>query len=106
MSQLPGDQALQADVLLVTVTETETMAVRNAFPEKGWRFIGDKTYYDFGEIGGAKVVLVQSEKGAGGEGGSTRTVDKAIDLLSPSTVIMVGIAFGFDQTQRQIGDIL
>ena len=106
MSQDPNNQTLQADVLLVTVTETETMAVRSVFPEQGWQFIGDKAYYDFGAIGRAKVVLVQSEKGAGGEGGSARTVDKAIDLFSPTTVIMVGIAFGFDRDKRKIGDIL
>jgi nucleoside phosphorylase len=96
----------QADVLLVTVTEVETMAVRGLFSEKHKHFIQDKTYYNFGEVGGAKVFLVQSEMGAGGQGGAIRTIERGIAILSPSAVIMVGIAFGSDPAKQQIGDIL
>lgn len=106
MSQYPTHQRLQADVLLVTVTEVETMAVRSLFSEERRHYIGDKTYYDFGEVSGTKVFLVQSEMGSGGLGGATLTVQRAIDLLAPSAVIMVGIAFGVDPVKQQIGDIL
>src|SRR5437762_3451165 len=106
MSQYPGNQGLQADVLLVTVTAVETMAVRRVFPVVQRHFIGNRTYYDLGEVGGVKVFLVRSEMGAGGQGGAMLTIQKGIDELSPSAIIMVGIAFGVDPKKQLIGDIL
>lgn len=102
---------LHADVLLVTVTPVETQAVLDALREgfdRGFerRFIGDKTYHDLGEIGGARVFLVQSEMGTSGPGGSTLTVEAGIQALSPSAIVMVGIAFGVDPHKQRIGDIL
>jgi nucleoside phosphorylase len=94
------------DVLLVTVTETETKAIRKIFSGTQKHFIGDKTYYELGEVNGTTSYLVQSEMGMGGAGGAMRTIEKGIELLSPSAVIMVGIAFGVDPVKQQIGDIL
>ena len=108
MAQGPyaSDEMLQADVLLVTVAEVETMAVFRSFSIVGRHFVGDKTYYDLGEVGGAKVFLVQSEMGVEGRGGAILAIQRAIDILSPSAVIMVGIAFGADPNKQRIGDIL
>ncbi len=106
MSHYSGTQTLQADVLLVTVTALETVAVRRLFSVVQRHFIGNRTYYDLGEVGGAKVFLVRSEMGAGGQGGAILTIQKGIDELSPSAIIMVGIAFGVDPTEQKIGDIL
>jgi nucleoside phosphorylase len=101
----------RADVLLVTVTIVETTAVLDV--AKGWTgqdaqrvFEGDKTYYDLGIVGGAKTWLVRSEMGAGGPGGSYTTVFEGIRTLSPSSVIMVGIAFGVDEKTQKIGQVL
>lgn len=102
----PDTQTYQADVLLITVTEIETMAVRRLFSNVQKHFIGDKTYYDLGEVSGTKVFLVQSEMGVGGQGGAMRTIEKGIAVLSPSAVIMVGIAFGIEPSKQRIGDIL
>ena len=102
----PSNQTLQADVLLVTVTAVETMAVRRLFPVVQRHFIGNKTYYDLGDVGGTKVFLVRSEMGAGGQGEAIFTIQSAIDILAPSAVIMVGIAFGVDPRKQRIGDIL
>ncbi len=99
-------QSTKTDVLLITVTETETRAIRRIFSVREKHFIGDKTYYELGEVHGTKVSLVQSEMGIGGAGGAMRTIEKGIELLSPSAVIMVGIAFGVDPFRQQIGDIL
>src|SRR6266480_4262166 len=89
---------LSCDVLLVTATEVEARAVLNVFPRHGspfgQRHIGDSTYFDLGVIGGARTFLVQSEMGAGGPAGATLVVHEGIKALSPSAVIMVGIAFG------------
>jgi nucleoside phosphorylase len=101
-----GAQLSRADVLLVTVTEIETAAIRRLFSGLQKHFIGDKTYYELGEVSSTIIFLVQSEMGAGGVGGAIRTVEKGIELLSPPAVIMVGIAFGVDPLKQQIGDIL
>lgn len=103
--------ALRADILLVTVTEVETHAVLAAVEEhmgRGGerRFIGDKTYHDLGLIGDARTFLVRSEMGSGGRGGSLLTVAKGLASLAPTTVIMVGIAFGVDEKRQRLGDIL
>ncbi|HEY9405116.1 MAG TPA: AAA family ATPase, partial [Pyrinomonadaceae bacterium] len=50
--------------------------------------------------------MAQSEMGSGGLGASQQTVQKGINALSPSAVIMVGIAFGINSEKQSIGDIL
>jgi len=99
-------QNLKADVLLVTATEVEADAVLSRFSGASRCFIGDKTYYDLGVISGAKIFMVQSEMGTGGAGGSLLTVRESIQALSPSAIIMVGIAFGFSHGKQRIGDVL
>jgi nucleoside phosphorylase len=99
-----------ADILLVTVTSVEARAVLDIAREKVGEpetiYDSDQVYYDLGHIGGAQTYMIRSEMGSGGPGGSTLTVSEAIDKLSPSIVIMVGIAFGVDRDKQQIGDIL
>lgn len=102
---------LQADVLLVTVTEIETEAILQVFQESCGhdserRFIGKKTYYELGIVNDARIFLVQSEMGVSGTGSSLLTVHEGIQVLAPSSVIMVGIAFGVDAQKQRIGDIL
>jgi nucleoside phosphorylase len=102
---------MQADVLIVTVTKTESQAVLQVFPNAtGYApkpvSLGDKIYHDLGIIKGASVFMVQSEMGAGGLGAAQQTVQKGIAALSPPAVMMVGIAFGVDAKKQSIGDIL
>src|SRR5216684_9077314 len=99
-------QYSNADVLLVTATKVEATAVLHLFEKPQLRRIGDKTYYDLGVVNGANVFLVQTEMGTEGPGGATLTVRQAIYDLSPSAVIMVGIAFGVNRHEQRIGDIL
>jgi nucleoside phosphorylase len=101
----------QADVLIVTVTKTESKSVLKIFKEitkndSKLMSIGQRTYHDLGKVYGRKVSMVQSEMGAGGLGASLQTVQKGIEALSPWAVIMVGIAFGVDPQKQAIGDIL
>jgi nucleoside phosphorylase len=100
-----------AKILVVTVTEIETRAVIDAFKELGLPpyhrlHLQGKTYYDFGLLQDAHVVLVQSEMGAVGIGAATTTIYKAITALSPTKIILVGIAFGVKKNTQKIGDIL
>src|SRR2546423_8095059 len=100
----------QADLVLVTATEVEARAVLKVFQPQNTtfvhRYIGEKTYFDLGVIGGARTFLVQSEMGAGGPAGASLVVYEAIKALSPSAVIMVGIAFGLIPQEQSPGDIL
>jgi len=98
-------------VLIVTVTEIEARAVLKQGQDASGQppvrhFLDDKTYHQLGVIGGAAVFMVQSEMGVGGPSGALLTVQAGIGALSPSAVIMVGIAFGVDPKRQQIGDIL
>jgi nucleoside phosphorylase len=100
-----------ADILLVTVTAVEMRAVLDVLRTQFNRTIkrhnvGDKTYYDLGNIGGAAVAMVQSEIGAGGPGAALLTVQKSIDALNPVAVIMVGMALGLDSRKQHVGDVL
>src|ERR1700674_2316838 len=99
-------QYSNADVLLVTATKVETAAVLQLFNKSPWQHIGDKTYYDLGDVNGAKVFLVLTEMGTEGPGGATLAVRQAIYDLSPSAVIMVGVAFGVNENEQSIGDVL
>ncbi len=100
----------KADLLLVTATEVEARAVLNVFPRQDStlerRHIGNNSYFDLGVIGGARTFLVQSEMGAGGPAGASLVVYEGIEALSPTAVIMVGIAFGLISEKQRIGDIL
>jgi len=95
-----------ADILLVTATDIETAAAIKSFAGYKEVFLGKSTYYDFGTIAGAHVCLVQSEKGTASPGGSLQTVSDGISALSPTAIIMVGIAFGVRRDEQKLGNIL
>lgn len=108
MHQMP---APHADLLLVTVTDSETDAVRDLLAERYGlalraELIGGWPYYNLGTLGGARTWLVRSEMGVVSGGGSLLTIDTAIRTLGPSAVIMLGIAFGLRPDEQQIGDVL
>jgi nucleoside phosphorylase len=98
-------------VLLVVATDVERdILLEHAKNRSGrahsLRFGHRRTYFDLGEIGGARLALVQCEMGSGAPGASLPTASDAIDELKPSSVVMVGIAFGVDSAKQKIGDIL
>src|SRR6266480_806098 len=104
------ERGLGCDVLLVTAAEVEAWAVLKVFTVQGSPFgrhdIDNNTYFDLGVIGGARTFLVQSEMGDGGPAGASLVVNEGIKTLSPSVVIMVGIAFGLIPQEQSLGDIL
>jgi nucleoside phosphorylase len=57
-------------------------------------------------VNDARIFMVQSEMGSVGLGASQQTIQKGIEALSPSAVIMVGIAFGVNPEKQSIGNIL
>ena len=102
---------INADTLLVTVTTVETRAALEVFEAATGQSAALKMAlglpcHDLGEVSGSRVVVVQSEMGTSGPGGSLLTVSEAIRALQPAAVIMTGIAFGMDPSGQAIGDIL
>jgi nucleoside phosphorylase len=101
----------RADALLVTATKVETVELLDVFghppgsaPPR--RALGNLIYYDLGIHRGSAIWAVQSEMGAGSPGGSMLTVMQGIDTLDPYWVLTVGIAFGVDEKEQRIGDLL
>ncbi len=100
-----------ADILIVTVTKVESLAVLAAFSgtaqeKPAIHTFDGKTYHDFGVVNGVSVWMVRSEMGASGLGAAQQSVTKAVRALSPGALIMAGIAFGLDEGRQKIGDIL
>jgi nucleoside phosphorylase len=101
----------EADILIVTVTKVESSAALQAFEKTTDikakpQSIDNRIYWNLGSIDNARVFLTQSEMGSGGLNASLQTVGKGIEALSPTAVIMVGIAFGVNDRKQSIGDIL
>ena len=81
-------EPLEADVLLVVVTDVELRETLRAFgypPERVPRTHpkGLQIYFELDVVAGRRVFLVRSEMGSGGAGGSLFTVGDAIRDLSP-----------------------
>jgi nucleoside phosphorylase len=99
------------DVLLVTATKVEAEAVKVKFDlgtTDQWKNtqVHGNPYVSLGTVNGAKVHLAFTEMSSGSLGSSQQTVMKGIADLNPWAVVLVGVAFGFDDFKQEIGDIL
>ena len=77
----------QADVLLITVTKTESSAVLQCFEAMSNSkakpiHIDNRVYFDLGKINGAAVFLTQSEMGSGGLGASLQVSNSHYEKAS------------------------
>lgn len=66
---------------------------------------GNLTYY-FGIFGCYKIAHVQCAMGSISRDSSIMTVSTALQKLKSNIVMMIGIAFGVDETKQKIGDVL
>lgn len=98
-------------ILLVTATDTETTnAHKKINPLDGYDriikvFSGAQTYY-LGKLGNYSIVHVQSAMGSMSRASSIMTTSAALKLFRSKIVVMVGIAFGVDESKQIIGDVL
>jgi nucleoside phosphorylase len=102
-------RTMHTDILLVTATKIETEAVLLAFAGSSQAtpiHIDGRVFFDLGTIQGARVLLTRCEVGASGLGASQQAIAKSISSVKPSAVIMVGIAFGMDESEHSLGSIL
>lgn len=104
--------ALRADVLLVTVTSTETEELERAAMdltgEKVKRLSGQAGRYRIlGEIGGQRVSAIRlREQGSYSPRGSAFTCYGARAETSATSLIGIGTAYGVDKISQQFGDVL
>jgi nucleoside phosphorylase len=68
--------------------------------------LGERVYFDLGTVNGERVWLARTEMGSAGPSGSHLIAAEAIASLAPSATVMVGIAFGVDDENHALGDIL
>jgi hypothetical protein len=107
----PAVSSAHVDLVLVTVNQYETQAVHDAFREATGNnglpvSLEGRLYHKLGTLNGTMVYHTISEMGSGGPGAMQQAVDKAIRALNPGAVIAVGIAFGVNEENQSIGDIL
>lgn len=98
-------------ILLMTATDLETEALHKYIePLTNFSTIiktpNDSQTYYLGKFGQYKVVHVQCGMGSLSRDASILTANNAIKLLSPKFLLMIGIAFGIDDTKQKIGDVL
>ncbi|RYU81263.1 5'-methylthioadenosine/S-adenosylhomocysteine nucleosidase family protein [Hymenobacter persicinus] len=98
-------------IVLVTVTEIEKECLHeriSPLPELTHILVVQKQFYTYylGMLGKYAVCHVESRMGTSGAGASIMTVQQAIEFVKPVIIIMVGIAFGGDETKQRIGDVL
>lgn len=97
--------------LLVTATDTETKVIHaqmNSLKNFNGiiKFSKDSNTYYMGILGNYIIVHVQCEMGSVGRNSAIMTVTSAISHIEPKFVLMIGIAFGVDDTKQNIGDVL
>lgn len=98
-------------ILLMTATDLETEELhRHIKPLTSFSAIiktpkDSQTYY-LGKFGQYKIAHVQCGMGSLSRDASTLTASNAVKLINPKFLLMVGIAFGIDDTKQKIGDVL
>lgn len=98
-------------LLLVTATNIETDALHQHLKSLRGKGKIVKTYkasltYYIGVFGKYKAVHVQCGMGSIARDGSLSTVKDAMQHWQPKVVLMVGIAFGVNEAEQSIGDVL
>ncbi|MEV3901756.1 hypothetical protein AB0K11_05475 [Mycobacterium sp. NPDC050551] len=99
----------RADVVLMTVNDIETAAIRSALESRGLtgQIHNGRTnvYWLYGPVGNATVALLRSSMGSGGPGGSGLTARDAVEDVNAGALISIGVAFAMDEKQP-IGQVL
>lgn len=106
-----GGNAPLARVLILVANDLERDAVITAAAGAGKRelrrtFIPFHTVFHLGVIGGAEVLLVQSEQGTESPGGMTLTARELIEQCNPDYMVLTGIAYGLREKEQRLGEVL
>lgn len=98
-------------VLVVTATDLETDNLHLKISplngqDKILKFYNGKFTYYLGVFGKYKIVHVQCGMGSVSRDSSIMTITEALNTTKAKMVVMVGIAFGVDDSKQNIGDVL
>ncbi|MBK7781014.1 MAG: hypothetical protein IPJ58_09670 [Ardenticatenia bacterium] len=98
-------------LVVITANELESRAVIDSFRVLSRQTpdvipLGDLFYRSLCKIDSLDVFMIESRQGSASLGGSLQTVQKAIDALAPTGVILVGTAFGTNPARQSLGDVL
>src|ERR1700722_13169565 len=94
-------------ILLLTATKVESNAVLDVFgPGAKLDSKADVPFFDLGKINGARLLLVECDVRRGKASGRIPNVRSALAALRPNEVILVGLAFGMNEKEQAIGEIL
>lgn len=101
----------QIDVVIMTVTDVEKGSILEflkPYPrrQKVLKIFSESETYYLGKFGTFKTVVTQCRMGSTGQGSSILATEQALRKWNPKAIIMVGIAFGKDETKQNIGDVL
>ena len=88
-----------------TANEHERKAFELKFNRKEERYILGKTYY-MGLFGNYSVAYIHIEEQGPTNPAAIPLVGELVRELNPIAVVMVGIAFGADESKQKIGDVL
>lgn len=103
-------RAVAADVVLVTATPTEHQQLERAAKELGFGFTAQPgragDYYRLGDVGTNRVVAMRVSMGAFSPDGAAARCIQARAETQATTIILIGTAFGIDQTHQNIGDVI
>jgi nucleoside phosphorylase len=109
--------ATEPIVAIVVINETECKAVEDAFVMRSPGLVpqfgkaGAHAVTMLGTVGGANIVLAQSEQGTVGAGSMPWTVDNLIKHLDPVFLVLTGICYGLNSREidggsQQVGDVI
>ncbi|MEU4564337.1 hypothetical protein AB0F72_38645 [Actinoplanes sp. NPDC023936] len=109
--------AAQPAVAILVVNEAESKAVRDAFVARSPGLVpatgkvGGKAVTQLGVLGGARIVMAQSEQGTVGAGSMPWTVDNLVKNLDPVFLVLTGVCYGLDSREldggkQDIGDVV
>lgn len=96
--------------LILTANETERRTLFYYFSQKETAIVQipcDGIIYSFFSINGINVAHVEPETiGSFTENGMASTLKKALKRIKPTVVITLGVAFGVNYIEDQIGDVI
>ncbi|SPF47272.1 conserved hypothetical protein [Candidatus Desulfosporosinus infrequens] len=92
-------------VLFVTANEHEREAFEKKFIRQKEQYILGKTYY-LGMFGHYPAAYMHMDEQGVTNPAAAPLVSQLVNQLHPVAIVMVGIAFGVDESKQKIGDVL
>lgn len=103
--EVTTEKDLMGTFLFVTANLHEKCAVKKYFIFEGEKYIHGKTYY-YGCFGTYKATYIHIDEQGVTNPASIPLIGELIREIKPAAVVMVGIAFGTDEKNQKIGDVL